>query len=572
MKKQLLCFLLCLTVVFALLPVTAQASTEIRSIALEGLRYPDAGQVCSSYNAFTTKTSGISFYSVDWFDRTENRFLESNEKFVAGHTYSVQIWVEAKSGYAFKCKSDSVPDVTATLDGFEVEVSKAYEYKAFAMVVLTYDFPPIPKKGWISTAKVTVPAPVAGQKPSYTQLNEEKFSSKNVSFSGNTDENMKNGISWFTGNFDELSPENAVFAEQTVYGFHTLLFPAEGYSFHDNTKVYVNGKLAEAKWDYATFMSVTYKFPATSKLESSGGHTHTPSDWRTTQVYHYKVCTTCGDMLGEEDHKGGKATCAEPGKCTVCGYAYLETTEDHVPDTSKWIAREQGYHFHKCTLCGAHCDIEDHRWSPKYHIVDATGHAYQCADCKGYDVIHPHIAGPAGTPGAAEVCRDCGYIMKPSADHTHTLTLVAEVAPTCTDPGVNAYYSCNGCSQKFIDAEGKEAYATEEDLIIPPQGHQISNGWGFDEKTHWRICAVCKAKMIETDMEHDLQEGKCTVCEYGSAKPVESTPAATEPQPQKPQEAEKGGLPWWGILLIALGSIGAGVGVALLITKQKKKS
>ena len=73
-------------------------------------------------------------------------------------------------------------------------------------------------------------------------------------------------------------------------------------------------------------------------------------------------------------------------------------------------------------------------------------------------------------------------------------------------------------------------------------------------------------------MEHDLQEGKCTVCEYGSAKPVESTPAATEPQPQKPQEAEKGGLPWWGILLIALGSIGAGVGVALLITKQKKKS
>lgn len=570
MKKRILSMLLCLALLLAVLPGTAQAATEISTISLGGLNYPDAGQTSSACSAFIANTKGISFYAVDWFDRTADRFLEASDTFQAGHAYSVQIWVEADSGYTFKCVNDSTPGVTATIDGQELEVTKAFEYKAFAMVVLTYYFSPIPQKGWLDSVKVTVPAPVAGQRPDYTQLSTAEYTTKNVYFSGQTDENMKNGIGWSVLDGDDLKPDTAVFDGETKYVLRTLLFPEDGYSFHEKTKVYVNGKQAKAFWDYATFMSVSYEFPATGKLETTESHTHTPSDWRTTQVYHYKVCTTCGDMLEQEDHKGGVATCAEKGKCTVCGYEYIETNENHIPDTSKWVARAEMYHFHKCSLCGAHCDIEDHRWSPKPHVTTAAGHAYQCADCKACDTVQPHKPGPAATADTPQTCTECGYIITPATNHTHELKLVPEVAPTCIEPGMHAYYTCDGCSQQFADAAGKERIKEDADLSIPPQGHQISNGWGSDDQTHWRTCAVCKVKMVETDMAHQMENGKCTTCGYDPSAPQQTTPAPTQSQTQ-PQKNEKAAMPWWTLLLIALGAVGVGIGAGVLVLKLTKK-
>lgn len=119
-------------------------------------------------------------------------------------------------------------------------------------------------------------------------------------------------------------------------------------------------------------------------------HTHTPSQWRTTQVYHYTVCTTCGDMLEQEDHKGGTATCAAKGTCTVCGYAYLPETEEHTPET-KWTACADLYHAHLCKLCGAHCDPQE------------------------------HVPGPAATETAPQVCTVCNYIMAPAKNHVHDM-------------------------------------------------------------------------------------------------------------------------------------------------------
>jgi len=447
MMKKLSALVLCLVLILSLLP-GALATTEISAISLSGLTTPAVGQTPAQISPFTANTQGISFYAVDWYDVTAGAFLESSDTFLEGHAYTVQIWVEAQSGYAFKCVNDSTPAVTATVDGKTLKVTKAYEYKAFAMVVLSYDF---------------------------------------------------------------------------------------------------------------------------AALSQAPAHTHTPSAWRSNQAYHYTACTQCGEFLEQGDHTGGVATCAEKGVCAVCGYAYLETTENHTPDTSKWIPRGDMYHYHKCTLCGAHEDIEDHRWSPKHHPIDAKTHAYQCADCKGYDTAKPHNPGPAATNDTPQTCKDCGYILAPAIDHTHKLTLVAEVAPTCTQPGVNAYYTCDGCSLRFSDEQGKQPLAEDADLTIPPQGHQISNGWDSDETNHWRVCAVCKEAMTETEQAHELQEGKCATCGY-SADP----PKSPEPQPEKapaqtPKQEERPGLPWWALALIAVAAAGGGIGAGVLILKLSKK-
>ena len=96
-------------------------------------------------------------------------------------------------------------------------------------------------------------------------------------------------------------------------------------------------------------------------------------------------------------------------------FAYIVAGEEyHVPDTSKWIARGDMYHYHACTICGAHCDPEDHRWSPTYLYQDSTGHAWICADCKATSAIEKHNPGAEATETTPQPCKDCGYIITPA--------------------------------------------------------------------------------------------------------------------------------------------------------------
>ncbi len=454
--RSILFSLLCLVLVVGLLPTTAYAVSVIGSVDVS-LAYPEADKTPPSYA--TINGYGYTFYDIEWYDESDQRFLYTGDLIKAGHRYSATIWVEANDGYEFNSKNDNTPNITGYVNGEQVTVVKAYEYKAWAMVCLIYYF--------------SVP--------------------------------------------EKTEPE----------------------------------------------------------------HTHTPSEWRTNQVYHYQVCTTCGDMLVDEDHTGGTATCVEKGICSICGYAYLDVTEDHVPDTSKWIARAEMYHYHACKLCNAHCDIEEHLWSPRYHEVNEKGHAYQCAHCKGYDIIYPHNPGPEATETTPQTCKDCGYIIAPAINHTHELRRAEAVAPTCTEPGNIEYYICDGCSCFFSDSEGSIKIT---DTAIAPLGHQLSEDWKHDENHHWRTCTVCNEVLIETKLTHEMESGKCTTCNYSEAEPentpsdptettpTETPPTETTPNPTvtQPEEDINNGMPWWVILLIGLGSIVVGIAVGVLVLKHKK--
>jgi hypothetical protein len=251
--------------------------------------------------------------------------------------------------------------------------------------------------------------------------------------------------------------------------------------------------------------------------------------------------------MGGGAHYGGTATCGEKGKCAVCGYGYIEENQNHNPDTSKWTACGNLYHAHLCKACGAHCDTQD------------------------------HAAGPAGTPDAAVVCKDCGYIITPAKNHMHNLTKVAKKDATCIDPGNTEYYTCDGCSDFFADSEGKTQIT---DTVIAPLGHKVSEDWEFDANNHWRICSVCKEVLAETQMGHQLNEEKCTTCNYDSTAPeinpgiepsTDPTQAASAPtDPQSPDQGDDG-IPWWVLLLIGLVAVAAGVGGGVLILTKKNK-
>lgn len=280
---------------------------------------------------------------------------------------------------------------------------------------------------------------------------------------------------------------------------------------------------------------------------------HTASTWRTTQVYHYKVCTACGDMLEQEDHKGGSASCMQKAKCQVCGNDYGEK--------------------------------EDHRWSPTYLYQDKTGHAWICADCKGNSEVKPHTPGPEATDTDPQVCKDCGYIIEPAKNHTHKLTKVAQTPATCTQEGNTEYYTCDGCADLFADAAGKNKIPEAKSVVIGALGHTASEVFGVDDDFHWRCCTVCNEILVETKMNHEMENGVCITCNYKpGAEPEEQTqPGETEPVPQESiapveNDTQPGAdaqpdrtREWLLPVLVALVCFGGAVTAAVIILKKKKR-
>lgn len=450
----------------------------------------------------------------------------------------------------------------------------------------------------IKDVDVTISRPIAGQYPSSTCTVETTTCSLY-----HTDP-----VTW-TDESGKIVKATDKFQEGKQYTVSIWLAAKSGYVFQTdaagNPKLTgaINGDLPPFinkayEQDPKEVIELTYTFASTQKAPETTeptksttptepAHTHTISDWRTTGAYHYKACTTCGEFLEQEDHKGGTATCSAKGKCSVCGYEYMEENENHIPDTSKWIARGEMYHFHACRLCGAHCDTEDHRWSPTYLYQDATGHAWICADCKAHSEVEKHNPGPAATETTPQTCKDCDYIIEPAKNHKHDLTKVPQAPATCTQEGNIEYYTCSGCSDRFADAAGTNIIPADMCVAVGALGHTASDAWYQDGQFHWRTCSVCHTVLEETRMVHAMENEVCTTCGYADSgdltnteplpteatvesTPIETTPIETTQNEQPLSKQEKAGISWLTAVLIGTSTFGAAVTATVIILKKRK--
>ena len=477
MRKRFLSLLLCLVLLAGLLPVTAFAATTIDSADImvthpAHMANPDyLLQIYGNCNLDTTYNSKGHKNGVRWKDLSTGEYMEESDTFVGGQKYELSVHLISKTGYAF---SASASTVTANSEPTSLTVTNVS--RAQAVITLTAD------KLYINHATITgLDAPQVGNTADFFVAVQEN--SCELYASGNS------GMFWLDRTEEKYLGKNDQFKAGHQYAAGIYLQAKSGYEFPQNVQVTLDGKACTIGQNDGRILQAVMEYAALAEK-----HTHSVSDWRTTGAYHYKVCTTCGEFLEQEDHKGGVATCSQKGKCTVCGYAYIEENEKHNPDTAKWTACGSLYHAHLCKDCGAHCDAQD------------------------------HVAGPAGTPDAAVVCKDCGYIITPAKNHTHKLTKVAKKAATCTAPGNVEYYTCNGCADVFADSEGKTKVTN---TVIAPLGHKASDDWKKDNDNHWRICSVCNTVLAETKLAHEMVGGKCTSC--GFEKTAVSTTPATQP-------------------------------------------
>ena len=163
-----------------------------------------------------------------------------------------------------------------------------------------------------------------------------------------------------------------------------------------------------------------------------------------------------------------------------------------------------------------------HAWASDWS-KDTDNHWKECSRCheKKDEAAHDY--------GSDNICDTCGY--DKTVPHTHNLTLVPAKAPTCTEKGNTAYYTCDGCDKWFEDATGASEITDKTSVILASTGHSVSD-WKSDHTDHWKECTVVGCGVIIEDSKAAHTAGEwiidtpatattsgskhkeCTVCSY----------------------------------------------------------
>ena len=127
-----------------------------------------------------------------------------------------------------------------------------------------------------------------------------------------------------------------------------------------------------------------------------------------------------------------------------------------------------------------------HAWASDWS-KDTDNHWKECSRCheKKDEAAHDY--------GSDNICDTCGY--DKTVPHTHNLTLVPAKAPTCTEKGKTAYYTCDGCDKWFEDATGASEITDKTSVILAATGHSASD-WKSDNTDHWKECTVVGCGVI----------------------------------------------------------------------------
>ena len=172
-----------------------------------------------------------------------------------------------------------------------------------------------------------------------------------------------------------------------------------------------------------------------------------------------------------------------------------------------------------------------HAWASDWS-KDTDNHWKECSRCheKKDEAAHDY--------GSDNICDTCGY--DKTVPHTHNLTLVPAKAPTCTEKGNTAYYTCDGCDKWFEDATGASEITNKTSVILAATGHSVSD-WKSDHTDHWKECTVVGCGVIIEDSKAAHTAGEwiidtpatattsgskhkeCTVCGYTMT--IETIPA-----------------------------------------------
>ena len=278
--------------------------------------------------------------------------------------------------------------------------------------------------------------------------------------------------------------------------------------------------------------------PATWGILPATGHQ--AGSWTGNGTHHYQKCTQCKQVISSTNapHSGGKEICGQKPICPTCGLSYGS--------------------------------VVAHDYDTKLSPVLDQGHAHLCRreNCTASDTVKPHTPGPEATETTAQTCKDCGYVITPAGNHTHTYQKVEAVAATCLGSGSKEYYSCQSCSGWWWDPEGKASITDKTQVIVPALGHTATGVWEWDEDGHWQTCVICMAPVEEAPAKHTDEDadGNCDACGY--ALPLSGEPAKPEAL-EKTTPQPSSGADWLTPVLVGVVCFCIAITSTVIILKKK---
>ena len=143
-----------------------------------------------------------------------------------------------------------------------------------------------------------------------------------------------------------------------------------------------------------------------------------------------------------------------------------------------------------CGICGREYgdhDLSHHDAAAHTCTADGTVEYWECAVC-GKKFSDPN--------GTAEITN----IVDPNDPARHSLVKTDEKAPTCTDNGNTAYWTCTECKNIFSDDAGLNQ-TTLADVTVFATGHTWLNDWSSDGTGHWHDCVNANCPITENNQK-----------------------------------------------------------------------
>ena len=239
---------------------------------------------------------------------------------------------------------------------------------------------------------------------------------------------------------------------------------------------------------------------------------------------HKHTCQRQGCGASEiGNHAGGTATCTTKAVCVVCGLEYGDyghTPSEPVEENIQPATCKQSGSYDKVTYCMVCGNVVSRETIALGKLQHTPGQPVE-------ENIHPATCTADGSYDLVTYCTVCGD--KIGTEHrtvgkrSHDLKKTDQVDPTCTEPGTQAYWTCqrDGCGKLFSDAEGKHQIA--EPVPIQKLGHDLVHH-GAQAETCTEIgweeydtCSRCDYTTYEEIpalghdlVHHDAQEPTCT--------------------------------------------------------------
>jgi len=222
-------------------------------------------------------------------------------------------------------------------------------------------------------------------------------------------------------------------------------------------------------------------------------------DWDEGTVIVEPTCTEGGVLL---------ITCKNDENHTKT--QYIPSLGGHVIDEESYVegipatcTEEGSYGYYTCSVCGKYFADIDGEIELLTLVEPAAGHDWELVEI---------VEATCAEDGYRYyVCSVCGEELTETREALgHRFRVISATEPTCTEEGSIEYLVCRRCGETFAEIDGELVAVTEEDIIVPANGHTMIKTnrkeatCTADGNIEYYTCSVCGKVFADENGETEV--------------------------------------------------------------------